>query len=140
VRDWSHREAGRAQKIGCTEVSSYWKHWPCLFPQHGPGRKHERTIELVPWQAGIVAHHPERLLRGLIQSDGCRIANRVTVRGVRYAYPRYLFTNVSDDIRALFCRACDAYGVHWTQTDWRTISVARRGDVTRLDEVIGPKA
>jgi Homeodomain-like domain len=32
------------------DVSSYWKHWPCLFPQHGPGRKHERRIALVPWQ------------------------------------------------------------------------------------------
>ena len=26
----------------CVEVSSFSKHWPCLFPQHGPGRKHER--------------------------------------------------------------------------------------------------
>ena len=31
------------------DVSSYWKHWPCLFPQHGPGRKHERRIALVDW-------------------------------------------------------------------------------------------
>ena len=27
-----------------------WKHWPCLFPQHGPGRKHERKIRLEAWQ------------------------------------------------------------------------------------------
>ena len=27
-----------------------WKHWPCLFPQHGPGRKHERPIVLEDWQ------------------------------------------------------------------------------------------
>lgn len=26
----------------CIEVSMYSKHWPCLFPQHGSGRKHER--------------------------------------------------------------------------------------------------
>ena len=26
----------------CTEVSLYSNHWPCLFPQHGPGRKHLR--------------------------------------------------------------------------------------------------
>jgi hypothetical protein len=32
----------------CLEVYSFSKHWPCLFPQHGPGRKHERKIELVP--------------------------------------------------------------------------------------------
>ena len=32
------------------EVYSFSKHWPCLFPQHEPGRKHERKIELMPWQ------------------------------------------------------------------------------------------
>jgi hypothetical protein len=37
---------GRTAKIGCTEVASYSKHWICLFPQHGPGRKHDRRIEL----------------------------------------------------------------------------------------------
>ena len=35
-------------RTGCTEVKSTSKHWPCLFPQHGPGRKHERRIELEP--------------------------------------------------------------------------------------------
>src|SRR3954471_6157554 len=33
----------------CVDVSMYWKHWPCLIPQHGPGRKHDRKIELVSW-------------------------------------------------------------------------------------------
>jgi hypothetical protein len=42
-------------RTGCTEIKSTSKHWPCLFPQHGPGRKHQRTIELEPWQQGIVA-------------------------------------------------------------------------------------
>lgn len=28
------------------EVSSFSKHWPHLFPQHGPGVKHERKIVL----------------------------------------------------------------------------------------------
>jgi hypothetical protein len=27
------------QRVGCTEVKSYSRHWPCLFPQHGPGKK-----------------------------------------------------------------------------------------------------
>lgn len=36
------------QRTGCTEVKSTSKPWPCLFPQHGPGRKHERTIDLAP--------------------------------------------------------------------------------------------
>ncbi|MGW2019808.1 helix-turn-helix domain-containing protein [Streptomyces sp. NPDC001927] len=44
---------GRRVRQGCTEVKSYTKHWKCLFPQHGPGRKHERTISLEPWQQAI---------------------------------------------------------------------------------------
>ena len=27
-----------AQKPGCAEVCSCSRHWPCLFPQHGPGQ------------------------------------------------------------------------------------------------------
>ena len=30
-------------------VSLYSTHLACLFPQHGPGRKHERAIALEPW-------------------------------------------------------------------------------------------
>jgi Protein of unknown function (DUF1622) len=29
---------------GCSEIKSYSTHWPCLFPQHGPGDKHTRPI------------------------------------------------------------------------------------------------
>jgi hypothetical protein len=53
----------RTPKIGCTEVASYSKHWPCLFPQHGPGRKHAgssmspgsrnwSTSTHAPWSVG----------------------------------------------------------------------------------------
>ena len=34
----------------CVDVSMWSKHWPCFFPQHGPGRKHLRPIFLAPWQ------------------------------------------------------------------------------------------
>ena len=54
---------------------SRWKHWPCLFPQHGPGRKHERPIVLEDWQRTIVEAHPGPFLRGLFHSDGCRAKN-----------------------------------------------------------------
>jgi hypothetical protein len=44
-------KVGFASKTGnCIDVSAFWKHWPCVFPQHGPGRKHERSIQLRPWQ------------------------------------------------------------------------------------------
>lgn len=50
------------------EVSAYSRAWPCLFPQHGPGRKHEREIKLVAWQQALVRRHARSLLRGLIHS------------------------------------------------------------------------
>jgi len=42
------------QQAGCTEVISCSRHWPCLFPQQGPGRKHMPKIELQPLQRIIV--------------------------------------------------------------------------------------
>src|SRR3546814_15577428 len=43
------------------------------FPQHGPGRKHERPIVLEPWQVGIVEAHPAAFLRGLFHSPSLKI-------------------------------------------------------------------
>jgi hypothetical protein len=68
------------QKEGCTEVMSSSRHWPCLFPQHGPGRKHNRRIELQSWQRIIVAGNPGHFARGLFHSDGYRGINRVRAR------------------------------------------------------------
>jgi hypothetical protein len=126
----------RTRKEGCVELAACWKHWPCLFPQHGPGRKHQRKIELVPWQQEIARRQPGRLLRGLIHSDGCRSLNRVS----GYAYTRYQFSNRSIDIQEIFCRACDDFGVRWRQMNRYTISVARRPDVAKLDLIVGPKS
>jgi hypothetical protein len=119
----------------CAEVYCYSKAWPCLFPQHGPGRKHERKIELAPWQERIIDAQPEQFVRGLIHSDGCRVLNRVNGK----AYPRYHFTQVSDDIRRLFCRSLRQLGIDYTWNDARTVSIARRAGVARLDEFVGPK-
>jgi hypothetical protein len=117
------------------ELSVYSKALPCLFPQHGPGRKHERRIVLEDWQRRLVAKHPEQLLRGLIHSDGCRFVNT----GRNWRHPRYSFNNRSDDIRTIFCDACDLLGVHWTVAP-RTVYVSRVRDVAVLDGFIGPKA
>jgi hypothetical protein len=54
----------RVQRQGCTELKSYSRHWPCLFPQHGPGKKHLRKIELAAWQQVIVERHPGESLPG----------------------------------------------------------------------------
>jgi hypothetical protein len=121
------------------DVSSYWKHWPCHFPQHGPGRKHARPIALEPWQQRIVDAHPDQLVRGLIHSDGSRYINRIKHPKRTYEYVRYEFTNRSEDIKRIFCDACDALGVEWRVMNRDSISVARRDSVAKLDEFIGPK-
>jgi hypothetical protein len=128
-------KVGRVQCVGYTSVNSYSKHWICLFPQHGPGRKHERRIELAPWQQEIVDLDPRPLIKGLLHSDGCRVLN--WVNGT--PYPRYHFTNVSPDIRAIFGRACDQLGIEWRQNNRVTLSVARRASVALLDQFVGPK-
>ena len=129
---------------GCLITTTSWKHWPCLFPQHGPGRKHERPIVLEDWQRTIVEAHPGPFLRGLFHSDGCRVRNWATrsVRGEikRYDYPRWQFTNVSADIRELCCWALDLAGIPWRQSNEKTISVSTRAAVAALDQLIGPKS
>jgi hypothetical protein len=124
---------------GCVGVYSYSKLWPEVFPQHGPGRKHERSMVLAGWQEQIVDREPQQFLRGLIHSDGCRFTNRVRSHGKTYEYPRYNFSNNSADIRALFTRSCDQLGIEWRQMNATNISVARRASVAALDEFIGPK-
>jgi hypothetical protein len=130
-------------RAGCAEVSSYSRHWPCLFPQYGPGRKHLRTIELQPWQRITVLGNPGHFARGLFHSDGYRGINRVRAHladGDRwYEYPRYLFTNESADILRLCGGTLDQLGVDWRFSRRNAISVARRAAVARLDEFVGPK-
>jgi len=136
-------KVGFAARKGCVDVYAFWKHWPCAFPQHGPGRKHERRIALADWQKTIVASQPRALIRGLIHSDGNRHINqvsRILPAGVkRYRYTRYMFTNASPDILRIFTDALDVLRIHWTQTTVRDISVARRDDVAQLDSFVGPK-
>ncbi|AVZ72429.1 hypothetical protein SLUN_09715 [Streptomyces lunaelactis] len=137
----------RRQRQGCVEVKSYTQHWTCMFPQHGPGKKHERKIVLEPWQREIVDAHPWAFIRGLIHSDGCRNMNWTTrlVSGERkrYEYPRYWFTNVSDDIRQLYTDTLDKVGVEWKHCTRAgkpyNISVAKRASVALMDAHVGPK-
>jgi hypothetical protein len=122
------------------DIISSWTAWPCVIPQHGAGRKHSRPIELAPWQRAIVGAYPGPFLRGLIHSDGWRGVNRVHVKGRTYEYPRYQFSNRSDDIRQLFVYACEVLGVAWRPWGRYHISVARRDAVVLLDQFVGPKA
>jgi hypothetical protein len=127
----------RRGTTNCVEIYSHSKRWPLIFPQAGPGRKHERKIELTAWQWGIVWQDPGMFLRGLIHSDGCRVTNRVW-HG-KYAYPRYFFNNESEDIRQLFREACDLLEIEHRDNRPNSISVARRASVAKLDAIVGAK-
>jgi hypothetical protein len=137
------RKTFRVPAPGVTIVHANWKHWPCLFPQHGPGRKHQRAIVLAPWQCDIVAEFPADFLRGLLHSDGCRAANWATriVAGERkrYDYPRWMFVNRSDDIIDLCTDTLDALEIAWRRPRIDCIAVSRADDVRRLDSLIGVK-
>lgn len=133
----------RVQRKGCQDVRSSSSHWKCLFPQHGPGKKHNRPIVLEPWQEEIVDEFPREFIRGLIHSDGCRTMNWTSkiIAGElkRYEYPRYHFTNESTHIRDLYTDTLDKLGIEWRYNNRNCISVAKRASVAALDEFVGPK-
>jgi hypothetical protein len=133
------KTVGYQEKTGCMSVRAHWMHWPCLIPQHGPGVKHRRKIELEDWQQEIVDQHPQRFLRGLFHSDGSRFTNVVAHNGKQYRYPRYMFVNESCDIMDLCRRSLDRVGIAWRMSRHNTLSVARREAVARLDDFVGPK-
>lgn len=86
---------------------------------------------------------PGAFLRGLFHSDGSRVNNWATrmVDGEkrRYDYPRWQFSNRSDDIIDLCCWALDLADVDWRRSGPWTVSVSRKEAVARLDALIGPK-
>jgi hypothetical protein len=129
----------RRKRENLDEVGSYSQHWLHLFPQHAPGRKHQRRIALESWQQRTVDRYPGRLLRGLIHSDGCRVTNRIRHPKKIYEYPRYFFSNRSHDIQRIFCDACDRLEIGWRQDGPWNISVARREAVAIMDRHVGPK-
>jgi hypothetical protein len=97
------------------------------------------------WQERIDPRHKASfILRGLLHSDGCRATNTVhrsLPGGIRsYSYPRYFFSNTSDDIRELFTDTLDRLGIAWRQNRHNSISIARREAVEALDVFVGPKA
>jgi len=131
---------GRRTVVHCSAA-----HWLLAFPQAGPGPKHTRPIVLADWQREIVDAYPEQFVRGLIHSDGCRVVNRFSTRlpsgrVAEYEYPRYFFSNLSADIRGLFCTYCERLGVRCTLSNHRNVSVSYRHSVAILDGFIGPKA
>ncbi|MEY9212908.1 hypothetical protein NI17_003375 [Thermobifida halotolerans] len=146
-----HHRTGTVSKTGRTEVAARWRHRPCLFPQHGPGRKHDRRIEPASRRRDIADRHPEELIRGLLRSDGCRATNRVRrtvgAEWKYHEYPRYFFSSTSEEIIGLLGEALDRLGVRWSlrfrdngpHRRSGILSVAERKSVALLDSFVGPK-
>jgi hypothetical protein len=124
-----HRHHGRM-----VILTLYSQHLSCLFPQHGPGKKHERRIVLADWQQEMVSLAPWDFLRGCIRSDGCVFVNRTGA----YEYLSYDFTNVSADILGVFADTCTLVGLH-PRRYARRVRLCRRDDVARLLEHVGLK-
>jgi hypothetical protein len=54
-------------------------------------------------------------------------------------YPRYFFKQVSDDISALFCKACERLGIAYRLNRATEVSITRASSVAFLDSFVGPK-
>jgi hypothetical protein len=130
-----HNSVCTVQRNGCIEIACYSNYWVEMFPQHGAGVKHKRAIILEDWQQKIVDEYCIEFVRGLYHSDGSRFEPVVNGK----VYSRYQFTNVSEDIKRLFCDSVEKLGLSWRH--WgQNITIARRPDVAFLDEHIGPKS
>ena len=125
----------RSRKGTTTILSVYSTHLACLFPQHGPGLKHNRQILLEDWQAEIVERSPWAFIRGLIRSDGCVFVNRTGP----YEYLSYDFSNRSAQIRGLFMDACDRVDVSYRGYR-RYVRIYRRESVALMQANVGGKA
>lgn len=131
---------GFVPKQGCVEVSMYSKRWFALLPAAWTGAEAPPLITLENSQRPIVLGDQVReFVCGLIHSDGCRNVNRVVVRGRSYEYPRYMFSNRSEDIHELFREALESCGVTTTRTGWQQ-TVAKRPNVELLDRWGADKA
>jgi hypothetical protein len=130
---------------GCVNVSVYSSHLGCLLPQHGPGRKHERSIKLEPWQSRILKAEPWPFVRACIWTDGSAFINRTDVhREKPYEYLSYEFTNMSEDIVELFVAACSRVGVVTRATCgsrgiWK-VRINRRASVGLMLDRVGLKS
>jgi hypothetical protein len=140
ARSFPHSSVGAvsADHGATITLSVYSSHLPCLFPQHGPGKKHDRSLVLEEWQERLIELAPWAFLRGCIRSDGCTFITFINTTGP-YRYLTYDFCNYSADIRAMFTWACGLVGRRYRATGNR-VRINRRESVARLVQHVGVKA
>jgi Homeodomain-like domain len=132
-------------KGACVNVSVYSRHLACLFPQHGPGAKHQRAIVLEPWQQEIVEAAPWPFVRDCIRSDGSVFINRTDIhRPQPYEYLSYEFSNSSESIARLFESVCEDLGLGPRSSidaqGRRKVRINRRESVARMLLHVGVKS
>ena len=137
---------GTSRVRGARRVYASHPSWFEAFPQHGPGRKHTREIELAELAEkaharppGGIAARPRPLGRGTRASTASRRGSRAG------ASPNTRTSATSSRTtqrisRRIFCEHCELLDIRWTQSSFKNISVAHRDSVARLDEFIGPKS
>ncbi len=140
------------EKPSCTELKIYNNDIPKKFPQHGKGKKHERSIVLEQWQQIIVEKYAKQFLRGLFESDGSRYISRIKKKNPEeyYEYVNYSFTNVSIDITNLVINHLKKLNINYKlQHKYKNkeekhqkqyvITISKKANVAFMDTFIGPK-
>ncbi len=129
----------RRLSSNATDVQMYSRKLPDLFPQLGPGKKHDRKIELADWQRVIIEEHPEQFIRACFQTDGCIYLQKVG----KYAYKRYTFVNKSKDITEIFLYALSLLGIkkdlYWHSKGIYCIQNFQREHLLILEKIISCK-
>lgn len=123
------------RRYRCVNIIVHNNFLPNVFPQHGLGRKHNRKIVLEDWQKTVVSRWPKEFVRGLIDSDGCKFYAKDKKSGTKYL--RFQFTNKSEDIKDLFCWACDLLGIKYNRRiGYKNVSVQTKDAVQAMDKFV----
>lgn len=130
---FTKHSVGVVNSKGCISLSVYYRGLPNLFPHVGTGKKHNRLIELEPWQKSIL--NPTAFLKGLFHSDGSYYFS-----GSRDIYN---FTNHSADIICLYKKTCDSLNLQYAEVNYKNgknvINHNIRNVVKKMVELIGTK-
>lgn len=123
---------------GHINLSVFSNKLPLLFPQHGSGPKHLRSIVLDEWQKAVLDEI--ETLRGLFHSDGSFYKETISQK---YVYERYLFTNKSNDIQKIFQEYCSriniSFDVQTKKDGVINTRISKKNDVNKLKQLIGIK-
>ena len=131
----------RASGSGTTLFSLYSKHLACLFPQHGPGTKHEREIVLTDWQTEILVRAGQA---AATRPDPVRWLSFENTRTGPWSHLSLLLQQSTQRRHpGTFLEACDLVGVEYRRTrgTYGSTDVERRAHAAhvgmRRDHTLG---